>query len=327
MSLRPRTVPAELLVSVLLVPVLLAGVTVGARTPRLRLVAAANVTVREKASEQSPAVAHLALGTEVSEAGDADLDQTWVHIVTADGEHGWVLASLTRPLDPFWKWQTQEEVIADRLARKGDGFPARVELVDFIERILDGFSDPVARARMDLHRLQAIQAAASAVPAGRQPREPYAAWLARYKDALVYSEASGTWLVSQDAIWKRHDHDANTPVADEIAWFAVSVGVAGECEGRLPCYFAWRDRLQGEYLRRYPAGGHAAEAVSEIGRTAILLGAPAAPGSGYLFDPRQDCGPLSASLDALERAVESATSAPERDATLTSLASIRRPCR
>ena len=313
--------------SLIFVFVFAAGLVDASRAASLRLIAAANVTLRQKPSPQAEAVTRLPLGTEVAEAGDADLDRTWVHVVTADGKDGWVLANLTRPLDAYWKWQTQEQVIVERLARKGDGFPADVELVDFIERIADSFTDADARARMDLYRLQALQETLAAVPPGRSEREPYASWLARYKDWTVYDKAAGAWILDAGAIWKVHDQRADRVAADDIAWFAASAGAGGECAGYLPCYFDSRNHRQGEYLRRHPAGAHAAEAVSEIGRTAILLGAPAGPRSAYRFDPREDCGPLSAPLGALERAVENAMGAPERDATLMSLAALGKPCR
>ncbi len=310
---------------ILLPWLLVAGAIVAASGASLRIIAAANVTVRQRPLPDAPSVVQLPLGTEVAEAGDADLDKTWVHIVTSDGKEGWVIAGLTRPLDASWKWETQEQVIADRLARKGDGFRADVELVNFIERIADSFSDADGRARMDLYRLEALERALAAVPPGGANREPYASWLARYREWAVYNEPAGKWLVANDAVWRVHDQRASTAAADDIAWFATSAGLAGECEGHMPCYVEWRNRLQGEYLRRHRAGAHAAEAVAAISRTAELLSAPPAQRSAYSFDPGADCAPLAASLDGLRKAVE-ASGAPDRDATLTKLAALRKQC-
>ena len=301
-----------------------AGSTALAQSPPLRLIAASNVTVRQTPSVQAPAVTQLPLGTEVAEAGDADLDKTWVHVVTPDGKDGWVLARLTRRLDPFWKWQTQEQVITERLARRGDGFAARVELLEFIERVADSFSDPETRARMDLYRLQALQQVLSAVPSSHATREPYTSWFARYQTWTAPHEPAAAWRLTNDAIWKVHDSREGTTAADEIAWLAVTAGVGGECEGHLPCYVEWRNRLQGEYLRRHPAGAHVPEAVSGIAQTAARFDASPAR---YTFEPEQDCAPLTASLDALTSAIRSASAAPDREAALAALADIRERCR
>ena len=311
---------------IVVLSVLVAGSIVAASAGSLRIIAAANVTVRQRPLPDAPAVVQLPLGSEVAEAGDADLDKTWVHIVTSEGKEGWVLASLTRPLDASWKWETQEQVIADRLARRGDGFRADVELVNFIERIADSFDDRDGRARIDLYRLQALQRALAAVPPGGANREPYASWLTRYREWAVYNEPAGAWIVSSDAVWRVHDQRADTTAADDIAWFAAGVGLAGECEGHLPCYFNSRNRLQGEYLRRHRTGTHAAEAVAAIGRTAELLSAPPAQGSAYSFDPKADCAPLAASLDGLQKAVRGTSVVSDREATLTKLAALRKQC-
>ena len=305
---------------------LAAGSIAASQPARARIIAAANVTVREGPSPQAPAVAQLPLGTEVTEAGDADLDKTWVRIVTPDRKDGWVLANLTRPLDAYWKWQTQEKVITDRLARTGDGFAANVELVNYIERIGDTFTDPDGRARIDLYWLRAAQQTLSSLPSNAAGREPYRAWLNRYQSWIAYSEPGAVWLVRNDAIWKVHDTRAGTAAADDIAWLTVTVGLGGECEGYLPCYFEWRNRLQGEYLRRHPAGAHAAEAVAAIGKTAALFSAPATKLPADSFDPAQDCAAFLVSLDALKNAVEKAQGASDRDATLTALSAFRKRC-
>ena len=310
----------------LLGTVFLLGLTPALRAGGLRVIASANVTLRQTPSAQAPAVAQLALGTEVSETGDADLDKTWTRVVTSTGKTGWVVTRLTLPLDPFWKWQTQERLIKDRLARVGDGFPASVELVDFVERIADGFTDPDGRARMDLYRLRALQQALSAIPFSRIGREPYSSWLARYKDWTVYSEPGGAWLVENAAIWKVHDARQHTSAADDLAWLTVSVGLPGECEGYVPCYLTLRDRLQGEYLRRHPSGAHASEALAAVSRTITSLGDSSAFKTREAFDPKTDCKAFLSSIESLRKAVEVAPRGQDRDASLANLAALSKRC-
>jgi hypothetical protein len=301
-------------------------VIASAQQPATRLIAAANVTVRQGPSAQAATVVSLPLGTEVREAGDNDLDKTWVHITTPDGKDGFVLSRLTRPLDPFWKWQTHEQLIVERLGRKGDGFPAAVELVNYVERIADTFDDPDGRARLDLYRLKAFQLALAAVPDGRR-REPSDSWLTRYADWAGYDEPGGRWMLRNDAIWKVHDAHARSPVADEIAWLSVSNGLGGECEGYLPCYFGGRNALQGEYLRKHPTGAHVAEAVAAIGSTASAFHVPPDEASAYTFDRASDCAPLARELDALDGALTRAAAVPDRDAAIAALNGLRALCR
>lgn len=142
---------------------------------------------------------------------------------------------------------------------------------------------------------------------------------------MVYDEPGGRWMVSSAAIWDLQARHARTSSADDIAWFAVTNGLGGECEGHLTCYLQWRDRLQGEYLRRQPGGRHAEEAVGAIKDLADLLVQPRKPNEAYEFDRARDCRDLTASIDALTAAVK-ATRAANRDAAIASLATLRKIC-
>jgi len=273
------------------------------------------------------AVAQLPLGTEVVNAGPSGLDKTWIRVKTSDAREGWVLASLTKPLDPVWRWPVFDGIIADRLGRKGDGFPAFVELIAFIERVAPEYSDPDGRARLELSRVRALSSALAAIPRGAARRDPYVSWLTARKADVIHDGPSGRWMLNGPMIWERHARlaGATTSVADDLAWIAVTNGLSGECEGQLACYVDAHNRLQGEYLRRHPAGKHAAEAVDEIKSTADLLAAPPAKGAAYVFDRKTDCRALTTSVDALVAAVQG-TRAANRDATVANLSAIRKAC-
>jgi hypothetical protein len=148
-----------------------------AKAAGTRITAAANVTLRGLPASTSPVVAQLPLGTEVTDAGPAGLDKTWVRVRLANSREGWLLASLTKPLDQTWRWPTFDRIIAERLGRKGDGFSALAELVAFIERVAPEYTDPDGRARIDLDRLRAMSAALAAIPSNGLKRDPYASWL------------------------------------------------------------------------------------------------------------------------------------------------------
>lgn len=289
----------------------------------LRITAAANVTVRTSPDPTSPAVGQLPLGTEVADIGLPGLDKTWVRVRLADAREGWLMANLTRKIDPAWRWPTFDRIIAERLGRRGDGFPAYTELVAFIDRIAPQYTDADGRGRLEYSRLQAMAAALAAIPPGASRHEPYETWLVAHKADLVLDDAGHRWMMSDAAIWERHARLSSTESGDDIAWFAVTNGLSGECEGRLVCYLNARNRLYGEYLRRYPRGSHAVEAVDVIRSTADLLASTSSSKNAYSFDAKRDGKDLSTVLDALSAAVKE-TRVPAKDATLASLAALRR---
>lgn len=290
-----------------------------------RIVAAANVNLRAQPSASSQAVAQLALGTEVTETGPAGANKTWVRIRLADGREGWVLASLTRPIDGHWRWITYDRIIEERLGRTGDGFAAIAELVAFIERVAPAYTDADGRARIDLSRLRAMAAALKALPVAAQNADPYRRWMDARKDELVYNEPAGEWMLRSPVIWALQARHARTALADDLAWFAVSNGLAGECEGWVPCYMASKNVLEGEYLRRLPRGRRAEEAVAVIRDMTDMVVKPDPSNAPFTFDPKADCADLTKLIDALSAAI-TATRAPSRDAALASLATLRKRC-
>jgi len=292
----------------------------------LRITAAANVTLRASPTADAPAVAQLPLGTELADVGLPGLDKTWVRVKLSDAREGWLMTNLTRPIDPAWRWPTYDRIIADRLGRKGDGFQASAELVAFIDRVTPEYTDADGRARLEYSRLKAMSATLSAIPAGASRRDPYEAWLLAHKADVVLDDPGHRWMLSDSSIWERQARLSATESGDDIAWFAVTNGLAGECEGRFVCYLNARNRLHGEYLRRYPRGGHATEAVDVIRSTADLL---AATGSttkpAYVCDVKRDSRDVSTTLDALSAAV-TGTRVSTKDAALASLAGLRKLC-
>jgi len=290
-----------------------------------RVTAVANVTLRATPSPDAAAIAQLPLGTEVREAGPAGLDKTWVLVRLSDTREGWVQSRLTRPLDPVWRWPVFDAIIAERLDRKGDGFSALVELVSFIERVEPEYTDKDGRARIELARLRALSRASAAVPFRQAAREPYASWLAARTADVLYDEPGRRWMVRDTAIWHTHTRHAATSVADDIAWFAVENGLAGECEGSLPCYFSVMNRRHGQYLRAHPAGRRASEAIAAVNRLMDSVAPAGVINTRYSFDRASGCQKLVPAVEELAAAVQ-ASKAAGWDVTKTNLATIRKVC-
>lgn len=290
----------------------------------VRITAVANVTLRATPSSTAPAVAQLPLGTEVTESGPSGLDKTWVQVTLPDSRAGWVQSSLTRPLDPVWRWPVFDRIISERLGRKGDGFPAGVELVAFIERVAPEYTDKDGRARVELARLKVLASTASAIPFNQSKREPYASWLAARQDQVVYDEPGGRWMVRPELAWKTHSAHASTAMADDLAWFAVNTGLPGECEGEVSCYLSAFNRLQGEYLRRHPAGRRAAESVDVLAQSAERLAPAGRVAPAYTFD-RAGCQNMVKAVDGLSSAIKE-TRAASKDRALGALTGLKKLC-
>jgi hypothetical protein len=291
----------------------------------IRVTSVANATVRSAPSADAPAVAQVPLGTELPESGPAGLDKTWVLVRLDDAREGWLQTRLTKPLDPTWRTEAYDAIIAERLARKGDGFSASIELVSFIERVSAAYGDRTSRAQVDLARLQALSRAAAAVSVSAARREPYAAWLASRAKELVYDEPGGRWLVSQTAIWDAHGRNRDTPAADDIAWFAVSTGLAGECEGHVACYVAAANLLHGAYLRAHPFGRHVNDAVDAVNDLVSTIMPSGRLSRTYAFTRTEDCQELLRGVDGLSGALQ-VTKAARSQSTLDALASLRQLC-
>lgn len=189
-------------------------------------------------------------------------------------------------------------------------FRSRVAELDAREATLSLAASEDSRSVAALEWLRALRDVLKAVPIERVTG-PHEEWLKTRADLIVYSEPSGEWLIRHDVIAGFHKRFAGRPVADELAWFAATNGLPGECEGYVPCYASILNTLDGEYLRRHPRGAYRAQALASIDETLSivvndLLKRP--DRADFLSVPR-DCGDLLASLRPLRAAVAGANAA------------------
>ena len=115
------------------------------------------------------------------------------------------------------------------------------------------------------------------------------------------------------------------PVADDIAWFAVTTGLAGECEGNIACYLSAENMLHGEYLRAHPFGRHAAEAVGAVATMVDTVTSSGQVKKPYDFNRKDDCTQLIFAVDGLSSAIRTAKG-PGGESALASLSAVRKLC-
>lgn len=268
------------------------------------IVSAANVHLRSAPDVAAATVTMLPLGTELTIASPERMEG-WIPVRTQHEEEqqGWIYGSLTLPVSSETYPDVVAALIAARLAREGDGFSAKVELLDLIESALQRDWSSEDTARLELQRLRALQAVLRTIPFNRSRwAESVRAWVANRSGEIFYNEPGGQWILSRARILALHDQHQSTAAADDIAWLAVTNGMPGECEGHLVCYLQWVDNLQGEYLRRQPGGRHIEEAAARIRWVAEVYWTAVAP-SRFYFEPRSDCRALTAVISSLEAAV------------------------
>ena len=275
-----------------------------------RLTSASNVRLRSEPVDSAGVVVTVPLGTPLVGIETGGPDRTWLRVRTGDGKEGWVLTRLTRRFDAENRLDVIEQVVTERLARKGDSFAARAEIVDLLDRTI---ATPATPSAPDAWRCCGF--ARSARPRRRCRRSigwpiRYASWVEARKTTVWWDEVGAHWMLSLDALKELHERHRTTSSADAIAWSMVENGLGGECEGYLPCYVERTNMLEGEYLRRHPNGKRVDDAVRGIGKTTALwltrIDKPDA------FSADKDCEEMNESLTPLRAAV-AATKAADRE--------------
>jgi hypothetical protein len=189
-------------------------------------------------------------------------------------------------------------------------FRLRVAELDAREMTLKLAASEDSRSVAALDWLRALRSVLKAIPIERATG-PHEEWLKTHADLIVYSEPAGEWLIRHDVIAGLHKRFAKFPLGDELAWFAATNGLPGECEGYVPCYASILNTLYGEYLQRYPRGAHRDQALAAVTETLVIVvdDLLKRPDRADFLSVPQDCGDLLASLRPLGAAVAGANAA------------------
>jgi hypothetical protein len=237
------------------------------RTPEAQLLLTAPAArLRAEPATSARVVATLAMGDLLDELGRSDTvamveghEERWVRVRTAAGAEGWLHGSLTRRVGPEGAAATQLALAREELDREGASFGDTVALASLAGRARS--DDRAVQAELELLRLLAIRKAADAIPFGKAETSPYQEWIAARGDDIVYSEPAGQWLLASDQLWALVDRYREEPRAEAFAFTAATNPLPGECEGFVACVVEVFNVSWGRYLRLFPAGPHAGEAV------------------------------------------------------------------
>lgn len=303
------------------------GATAVSATSKSRLISGAGVRLREKPSTSGKELTRLTMGTEVTELERSPKEETvggisapWIKVKTAEGKEGWIFGSFCKPFDPASREELIRSLLNGRIADENLAEGDARELFAWVEKLLAAKPAPALVTEYSLARLQALQGIIDAtsrsgknqLTSDNLKKDPQ---LAPLEKELVYHELAAGWLVPAKSFWDLHDANRTSPLADEIAWVAACQPLLGESEGYVPAMIARVDVSYGRYLKTYPQGKHAAEAITHLGQTFDSLDASWDPKTA----DKDELKELKTSVTEIGAAVKSAAAGAERDALLKSV--------
>jgi hypothetical protein len=255
---------------------LLVGPAVSARAAqsspaKSRITTASGVRLRAEPRTDAAEVARLRLGVVVRElersaqrerVGGAE--DHWFRVATAEGVEGWLFGGLTAAFEPARRAEVYRRIAAARVGNAAATFPELSDLVLFLERAVTEVKERAALAELELARLVALQRSLASIDMSDLEKQPYAAWTKAREAQIVYSEPAGQWYVRAELFWDLQARYKDLPSAELIAWEGAQMPLPGECEGYLPCHLYALTESEGRYLKLYPRGAHAGDALRII---------------------------------------------------------------
>ena len=241
----------------------------------------------------------------------------WYRVALPGGEPGWIFGGLLQEYDPARRQAAIDAIIEDRLKIESMTFEDGVDFYNFVAGELDQIEAPgEVRGRLELMRLHALSRAVGAISGGEQVRPPYRDFSKAHAEEIYYHELAGIWAVRPDAFWDLERRYHGSLIGERIAWDAAQALRGGECESDEVCNFLDLCETQGRYLRLYPDGEHASEAIRNITESLAsedVSGTLAGSGGDkYLVAERKAVKKAVAEL----RPVVAKTKSPEKDELL-----------
>ena len=235
------------------------------------IVTGSNVFVRENASTGSANVGRLKFGTVVRSLERGQNAETiggksglWHKVTSVGNKTGWVFGAFLKPFDPAKRETIYRQIADEKLKIEKRTFEENVELYDFLTRAQGEVKTPNTAAQIGLWRLLALHAAVYEIPLDKLETDPYKSFVNANTINLVYGEPQGMWMVRSERLWSLSKKYQALPIGETIAWEAAINSLPGECEGFLTCYLFLMVQTEGEYLKRFPKGAHANQALKNF---------------------------------------------------------------
>ncbi|HEY7546461.1 MAG TPA: SH3 domain-containing protein [Blastocatellia bacterium] len=240
-------------------------------TEKLRIIIATGVRLRAAPTSASTEVARLSIGTVVRELNQsintervADVEEHWYEVTAPDGKKGWVFGAFAPPFDASTRAEIYRKIASERVKVGSATFAEWSDLEKFLSKAITEIKQTDVLAELEFARLVATRRALESIPFDHQQEPIYQNWIKAREKILVYSEPAGEWFVRADLFWDLHKKYSALALAEQIAWTAATNPLPGECEGYIPCHLSAFNQTEGRYLKLYPRGVHANEAVDNL---------------------------------------------------------------
>jgi hypothetical protein len=232
-----------------------------------RITIASGVKLRKAPQVSAEEVVRLQIGTVLRELEKSSskekinqVEDYWYKVALQNGKEGWVFGGFTTVFYPD-KWEEiYRRIVTERLKME-ISFGDCVDLINFLESAVLETSQKEVSADLEFSLLRAMKRAVSLIPIDKQEQPTYQSWIKAQEKNIVYSEPAGQWFVRSELFWNLQKRYSSLPIADEIAWEGANNPLPGECEGYLPCHIHLTVETLGNYLKLYPSGVHAEEAL------------------------------------------------------------------
>ncbi|HNW34291.1 MAG TPA: SH3 domain-containing protein, partial [Candidatus Ozemobacteraceae bacterium] len=237
-----------------------------------RIVTAAAVRLRASPSTTAAELAKLSLGTLVTELAAGTTEEKigsrsakWYRVSLPDGREGWLFGAFTVPLPADDRDKAFVKLAQERLALEKQSANDLLELYQFLQNSIPTGMTDASKAELEFHALLALNRYLSMPGTGGTPGK-LPSGIASHAAELVYSEPAGMYMCQYNRFWELHGRLKGRPGAEELAWKASRQPIPGETEGFYDLMLAQLNETVGRYLRAYPDGSHAGEALKSIDR-------------------------------------------------------------
>ena len=266
-----------------------------------KITAGAALRVRAEPKAAGKELARLSMGTVVSATARTPEQveiggrkDYWYRFTLPDGRSGWSFGGLLVDYNEARRLDIVRGIVSDRMKdlesrmdalmsqEKRDHRPLfgdAVELHRFVAEAAAATTEANAKVELELLALDSFGKALATIPEDGKEKPPFAEWIASHKavaEHVSFNHHFGGYYLMSGAWWELEKKYRGTPLGEKIAWRATqSPSRAGnDCEGDKVCELEDAQAGAGAYLRAYPNGANAGEALAKLHDAVAALAGP-----------------------------------------------------